>query len=126
MPDDFDHHPLRVPGPDRQRRGATVAIALCAAAGAVFLFAGYWGVSDATTSGDQLPYFASATIPGLVLAVAAAVLVVRREHERDRDELRALSARFDAMIDWLAADGTDRPDQAPAGNGAVPRTVAER
>ena len=127
MPDDLDHHPLRVPSPPRQGgRGSTLGAMVSGAVGAILLVAGYWGVSDTTVPGDQLPYFASSTLPGLALVALTVVLLVRREHERDREELRALTARFDAVIDWLANDAADTAGRAAANNGPVARTVPER
>jgi hypothetical protein len=126
MPDELDHHPLRVAGPPPRRRGSDLAALVAAATGALLLFAGYWGISDSRAPGDQLPYFASSTIPGLALIVVAAVLLVRHEHARDREELRALAARFDAVIDWLANDTAGDADPAPSANGAAPRAVRER
>ncbi|MFZ6003166.1 MAG: hypothetical protein ACOYXM_04465 [Actinomycetota bacterium] len=93
------------------------------AIGAALLFAGYWGASDTSSPGEQIPHLASATVPGLALVVGGAVLTLRREHERDRDELRALTARFDALLDWLAQGEptSNQVDASPAPGG--PTTV---
>jgi hypothetical protein len=126
MSDDLDHHPLRIPSPPRESgRGSTLAAMVSGAVGALLLVAGYWGVSDTTVPGDQLPYFASSTLPGLALVALTVVLLIRREHERDREELRALTARFDAVIDWLANDAAGTSDST-ADNGSTVRTVPER
>ena len=121
MSDDLTDHPLRVTGQPRRGLDLTVAIPIAVIViGAVLLFAGYWGASDTANPGDQIPHLASGTVPGLALVIAGAVLLLRREHERDREELRALTARFDAVLDWLAT--ADAPADGPAisDNGARP------
>ncbi|HEX4866175.1 MAG TPA: hypothetical protein VFV32_00970 [Acidimicrobiales bacterium] len=111
MSEELSAHPLR----DRQRPNPRGALdrwlpAGVAVIGAVLLFAGYWGASDSTQPGEQLPHIASATIPGAVLVIAAAVLLLRQEMARARQESAAVSARFDALVDWLV---TASPDAAP-------------
>lgn len=103
MPDQLDDHPMRVTSsPPPPRIVASTAMAVAAIAiGAILLFVGYWGASDTSSPGEQIPHLASATVPGLALVIGGTVLVLRREHERDREELRALTARFDALLDWL-------------------------
>lgn len=121
MSDELADHPLRVPTPPRRGLDLAVAIPIAViAVGAVLLFAGYWGASDTANPGDQIPHLASGTVPGLALVIGGAILLLRREHERDREELRALTARFDAVIDWLASAEAPADDAAIAGNGASP------
>ena len=121
MSDDLTDHPLRVTGQPRRGLDLTVAIPIAVIViGAVLLFAGYWGASDTANPGDQIPHLASGTVPGLALVIGGAILLLRREHERDREELRALTARFDAVIGWLASAEAPADDAAIAGNGASP------
>jgi hypothetical protein len=91
----------------------------------VLLFAGWWGASDSTNPGEQLPYFASAVIPGLAVAVFGCVLLVKREVERARAETRAVVERFDAVLDWLAA-AAEPLESHPNGDihGGSSRTTA--
>lgn len=108
MPEELSAHPLR----DQQRPATRGALdrwlpGALAVIGAVLLFAGYWGASDSTDPGEQLPHLASGTIPGAVLVVVAAVLMLRQEAARAREEAAAVGARLDALVDWLAAAGTD-------------------
>jgi len=127
--DDLTDHPLRVTTQPRRGLDLTVAIPLAVIAiGAVLLFAGYWGASDTTNPGDQIPHLASGTVPGLALVIGGAILLLRREHERDREELRALTARFDAVLDWLAAANGPEGDAVVADNGATsaPEQARER
>lgn len=125
MPDTLDDHPLRARGSHRPRRSSpsTLLAAAAVAIGAALLFVGYWGASDTSSPGEQIPHLASATVPGLALVIGGAVLTLRREHERDRDEVRALTARFDALLDWLAqGDPTSNQVEAPPAPGG-PTTV---
>lgn len=79
------------------------------AIGAALLFVGYWGASDSTDPGRQLPYLASGTAPGLALVLSGAALAIRAEHEKDRAAVRDLQARFDAVLGWLESGPTAEP-----------------
>lgn len=121
-------HPLAagerlVPPARSPARLVSAAGPVALAVGAVLLFAGWWGASDSTDPGQQLPYLASATVPGLAVALFGCALVLRNEVARARDEARALTERFDLIIEWLAsaADGT-----RPQPNGSEPLPDAER
>ena len=108
MPEELSTHPLR----DQQRPTFPGALdrwlpAALAVVGAMLLFAGYWGASDSTDPGEQLPHIASATIPGAVLVIAAAVLLLRQEAARAREESAAVGARLDALVEWLVTASTD-------------------
>lgn len=109
MPEELSAHPLR-----DQHRPATRGMldrwlpAALAVIGALLLFAGYWGASDSTDPGEQIPHLASGTIPGAVLVIAAAVLLLRQEAARAREESAAVGARLDAVVEWLATAGTDQ------------------
>ena len=108
MPEELSAHPLRDP-----RRPATRGVldrwlpAALAVTGAVLLFAGYWGASDSTDPGQQIPHLASGTIPGGALVISAAVLLLRQEAARAREEAAAVGARIDAVVEWLATAGAD-------------------
>src|SRR5579859_954458 len=56
-----------------------------AAAGAVLCVLGWYGVSGESVAERQLPYLASATIPGAALIVAGAVLLARPDEEAQRE-----------------------------------------
>jgi hypothetical protein len=108
VPEELSAHPLR-----DQHRPATRGVldrwlpAALAVIGALLLFAGYWGASDSTNPGEQIPHLASGTIPGAVLVIAAAVLLLRQEAARAREESAAVGARLDAVVEWLATASTD-------------------
>jgi hypothetical protein len=115
VPEELSAHPLR-----DQHRPATLGVldrwlpAALAVIGALLLFAGYWGASDSTDPGEQIPHLASATIPGAVLVITAAVLLLRQEAARARAESAAVGARLDAVVEWLATASTD-PGASTAG-----------
>lgn len=56
------------------------------AAGVALLILGWYGVSGESSVAEQMPYFASATIPGAALLIVGAVLVAR-ERDGQRAEL---------------------------------------
>lgn len=117
-------HPLPPSDDVRTRRdlGAVLApIALALAV--VLLFAGWWGASDSTDPGEQLPYFASAVIPGLALAIFGCVLLVKREIGRARAETRLVVERFDAVLDWLAGEAD--PIEAHPNGGSSRTSVVD-
>jgi hypothetical protein len=117
VPEELSAHPLR-----DQHRPATRGLldrwlpAALAVIGALLLFAGYWGASDSTNPGEQIPHLASGTIPGAVLVIAAAVLLLRQEAARAREESAAVGARLDAVVEWLATASTD-PGAGTTGPG---------
>lgn len=116
MAEDLSEHPLRDRGRPSGHEGLDLwGPVVLAVVGAVLLFAGYWGASDSTTPGEQLPHLASGTIPGAALVIAAAVLLHRREAIRARQEAAGVAARLDALVDWLVTGSADQP----AANGTV-------
>lgn len=126
MPDELADHPLREPQPVRRTQAAALAPAVVALVlGAGLLFAGYWGVSDTANPGDQIPYLASSTVPGLALVSAGIALLLRHEHRLDREELHRLRTAFDALVDWLADAGAppDSPVNGPRSASAPERTA---
>jgi hypothetical protein len=63
------------------------------AAGAALLVVGWYGISGESVVAKQLPYLASATIPGAALLVAGLLLAARAQTgERDRQLLADLHA----------------------------------
>lgn len=104
-PTSLSDHPLAPREDARTRRDiGAVLPPIALALAVVLLFAGWWGASDSTDPGEQLPYFASAVIPGLALAIFGCGLLVTREIRRARAETRLVVERFDAVLDWLAGE----------------------
>ena len=76
------------------------------AAGAVLCVLGWYGISGVSVAEQQLPYLASATIPGAALIVAGSVLIASRPARRTEQA----DARIEALYALLVADGA--PDEA--------------
>ena len=117
MSDQLDNHPLAdrdEPVKTGHRPYADVVAWVAIALGAVLLFAGYWGASDSTDPGRQIPYLASGTVPGLALVIIGCGLAISREHSRDRAAVAEITERFDAILDWLSAASP------PSGASATP------
>jgi hypothetical protein len=69
-------------------RGLRGRVGLAAgAAGALLCVLGWYGVSGERYAERQLPYLASATIPGAALIVAGAVLLARPDEEEERERV---------------------------------------
>ncbi len=116
MADDLGSHPLRSAQPPQRAVSLDLAAAgICILVGVVLLVAGYFGISDTLNVGEQLPYIASSTVPGLALVLGGAVLVHRHEVVKTREQAAALAARLDGIIDWLASGG----QSGPVNNGAT-------
>ena len=98
--------------PTRLRTWLGIAVAV---AGAVLLVVGWYDVSGESDVGRQLPYIASATIPGGALVVAGAVLVAA---ERWRDSAERGEQKVDALYTLFtqpAADTAPPSSDAAAG-----------
>ncbi|MFC5662261.1 hypothetical protein ACFP3U_04600 [Kitasatospora misakiensis] len=100
------------------------------AVGAVLCVLGWYGVSGERFVEEQVPYLASATVPGAALIVAGVVLVALRSSVRARAEPspEAAPSATDRRIEHLYAllvDSDvlpdDRPD--PAASAAAPLAV---
>lgn len=91
--------------------------------GAVLCAVGWYGVSGEKHEARQLPYIASATVPGAALIVAGAVLVAARQRGGGASDeaLRRQVAELHALIlEPVGADG--EVDRTAA--GATPTAVA--
>lgn len=123
MPGDLSEHPLRDQGhrPGRPPLAELLVPIALAVVGGVLLFAGYWGASDSTDPGEQIPHLASGTIPGAVLVIAAALLLHRLESRRAREEAAGVAARLDALVDWLSDDGAGAAEDS-TGDGTAATT----
>ena len=67
----------------------------CIAAGAIVLLVGWWGISDTTNVGRQLPYIISGGLFGVFLLGIGGMLWVSADL---RDEWRELWAIRDALV----------------------------
>lgn len=93
------------------RPGRLVWLGLAAiAAGAVLLVLGWWGASGEAVVALQLPYIASASIPGAALVVAGAVLVAGEPARRSA----AASASMVTALTQLLTEAASEPPPASA------------
>jgi hypothetical protein len=82
-------------------------------AGAVMLFLGWWGVSGTATIGEQMPYIASGSLPGVALVVAAAIVLMSESTQRSTQRTDALIAELHQLL------VEDVPVEATAAPGAI-------
>ncbi|PWI42317.1 hypothetical protein CK485_23625 [Streptomyces sp. ICBB 8177] len=79
---------------------------LAVVAGAVLCVLGWYGVSGQSLTQRQLPYLASATVPGAALIVAGAVLLAKEGSAE-------ASARVEELYRLLTEDDREGPPGAP-------------
>jgi hypothetical protein len=80
-------------------------------AGAVLLFVGWWGVSGESLIALQLPYLASASIPGAALLIVGAILLAGEPARRSARESAQMIAR---LYDLLTEASLESPEAPPA------------
>ena len=93
---------------------------IIAAAGAALLFLGWYGVSGDSSVAEQVPYLASASIPGAALLIVGAMLAAR---ERDGQNAERLVSR---LYELLTEPVTDAPAAATADERLVALPGATR
>jgi len=104
------------PRPAAPRLAAYAAVV----AGAVLMFLGWYGASGRAIVAQQIPYLASASIPGLALVVAGAVLISADRDRRSNDRAAAMVASlYDLLTEPVEADG---PVPATSPGAAGPGT----
>lgn len=88
---------------------------LVGAAGAVLCVLGWYGISGESVAEQQLPYLASATIPGAAMIVAGAALIAAhppRRTERADERIETLYALLVAAADTDASPHAEPDDSA--------------
>lgn len=120
----MEHDPMSGPLIDESRwRGANLTAILgttAVVAGALLLVAGWYGVSGESVVAFQLPYLASATVPGAALLVVGAILlapVLRGEATRHDSLDRLVELLTEPVPDGLVAEPVE-------GSGSVPSSAA--
>ncbi|SEM67079.1 hypothetical protein [Streptacidiphilus jiangxiensis] len=120
----FGGRGLRGPAGLRGRAGL-----LAGAAGALLCVLGWYGVSGERYAERQLPYLASATIPGAALIVAGAVLLARPDEEEareraagDEETRRQLRLLYELLVEEA---GRTAPGDAPGPGGDSGDTQGE-
>ncbi|MEY9860838.1 hypothetical protein ABH935_006475 [Catenulispora sp. GAS73] len=91
---------------------------LIVAAGAVLCVLGWYGVSGESVIEQQLPYLASATIPGAAMIVAGATLIASRPSHRTA----GADQRIETLYALLVADPTE-PATTPRKQPAAPEAL---
>jgi hypothetical protein len=88
--------------------------------GAVLLFLGWWGVSGESLIALQLPYVASASIPGAALLITGGVLIASEPARRSAHESERMIARlYDLLTEAPLEVPLDSPSPAPARSTVV-------
>lgn len=95
---------------------------VCIGVAAVFVLAGYLGVSREAIVAKQLPYLISGGIGGIVLAVVGAYLLGTEDLRRDLARLD----RLERMVAELHAVLLTRPDAPPVTGAADEVSVGAR
>lgn len=98
-----------------------------AAAGAVLCVLGWYGVSGESVVERQVPYLASATVPGAALLVAGAVLAAGRGARRSERADRAIEQLCALLVaeGGGAAEGSEStPDAGDSDGGPAEPTAA--
>jgi hypothetical protein len=112
----MEHDTMSGPLIDETRwRGARPTAILGASAlvaGVLLLVGGWYGVSGETTVANQLPYIASATVPGAVLVIVGAVFLA--------PVLRGDSTRGDALDRLVELLTEPVPDESTAPTAVEP------
>lgn len=92
---------------------------VCVAGAAVFVLAGYLGVSREAIVAKQLPYLISGGIGGVVLAIVGAYLLGTEDLRRDAARLD----RLERMVAELHAVLLSRPDAPPVPAPGTPEVA---
>ena len=79
--------------------------AVLVVAGAALLIAGWWGISGESVVALQMSYLASATMPGVALVIAGAVLLSGESARRNAaDSARMIATLYDLLTVAVAGD----------------------
>ena len=93
---------------------------IIAAAGATLLFLGWYGVSGESSVAEQVPYLASASIPGAALLIVGAMVAIRERHSENAERL------VGTLYDLLTEPITDAPAATPTDEHLVALSSATR
>jgi hypothetical protein len=94
-----------------------------AAAGAIALFVGWFGVSGESLTAKQLPYLVSAGLSGVALFIMAGVFLATDDVRRQFARISELERKVDDLYSLFVADlgAAEAPGRTstPAGRGAT-------
>ncbi|MFC5906127.1 hypothetical protein [Streptacidiphilus monticola] len=109
---------MEVPRPPRPARLRVRLGWLAGAAGAALLVLGWYGISGERYAERQLPYLASATVPGAALVIAAAVLLAGGSGpDRHAEQQEARLAELQRQLDLLTQLLAEQRAASPAASG---------
>jgi len=89
-----------------------------AAAGAIALFVGWFGVSGQSLTAKQLPYLVSAGLTGIALFILAGVFLATDDVRRQFARIAELERKVDDLYTLFVAELSSEP-KAPAPRDAV-------
>lgn len=96
-------------------------------AGAALMAVGWYGISGKAVVAQQVPYLASASIPGMALMVSGAVLLAsdrtRRSNERAADMVATLYRLLTEAVDTPATTAAPPASTAPGPIGSSRPTL---
>ena len=92
-----------------------------AAAGAVALFVGWFGVSGESLTAKQIPYLVSAGLSGVSLFIMAGVFLATDDIRRQFERIGELERKVDDLYSLFVAelDGPTRPSTAASADTVV-------
>ena len=91
-----------------------------AAAGAIALFVGWFGVSGESLTAKQIPYLVSAGLTGVALFIMAGVFLATDDIRRQFERIGELERKVDDLYSLFVADLNAPPSPSdPATAGAV-------
>jgi hypothetical protein len=91
-----------------------------AAAGAIALFVGWFGVSGESLTAKQLPYLVSAGLTGIALFILAGVFLATDDVRRQFARIGELERKVDDLYALFVTELADQPSASAAGP-PVPR-----
>lgn len=94
---------------------------LLAAAGAITLLVGWFGVSGESLTAKQLPYVVSAGLAGIALFIMAAVFLATDDVRRQFDRIGDLERKVDDLYSLFVAD-LDQTPTAPSSGATASST----
>jgi hypothetical protein len=127
----MEHDPMSGPLIDESRwRGANLTAILgttAVVAGGLLLVAGWYGVSGESVVAYQLPWIASATVPGAALLIVGAVLLapVLRGDATRHDSLDRLVELLTEPVPDEDAIASGRAEPVPAATSAAADTTGD-
>ena len=113
---------------DRMDRRARYSVGGAVAfVGVLLLVVGWYLVSGQALAAKQLPYLASASLPGAVLAVCGTVFMLTGASERDAEAARKIAELHALLTEAVGTGGpaTAEDEEAEAAPAATPQPESD-